>query len=357
MQSVTMDKARANARPRSGPPGAALLAAVLITVVAILSLNVDYLALSPGPSRDVLALIKLDGAKADETNGQLLLTTVSLRQPPITVAEAIRGWFDDSFEVFPAAALIPEGETVEDADRRAAQQMLDSKQAAAAAALTHLGFEVSTKPAGARIEHLVSGAPAESKLRRGDVIVSASGATINRVDDLTKQIAKVGVGGTVDLKVRRASETISVKISTAADESDPPKPMIGVIVADVVEAELPVAIDIDSLGIGGPSAGLMYALGIVDLLDRKDLVKGRTIAGTGEISFAGVVSPVGGVRHKVESVRGGRGEADIFLVPRAELDEACAFAAEGLQVIGVDELTDAVKALTDDAFAKKRSCR
>jgi PDZ domain-containing protein len=117
--------------------------------------------------------------------------------------------------------------------------------------------------------------------------------------------------------------------------------------------ELPVAVDIESLGIGGPSAGLMYALGIVELLDETDLTSGRKVAGTGEIAIDGRVGPVGGVRQKVLAAR--EEGAEVFLVPRAELADACSLA-DTMKVVGVETLKDAVRALRDQQFATGRSC-
>jgi PDZ domain-containing protein len=157
----------------------------------------------------------------------------------------------------------------------------------------------------------------------------------------------------VELTVRRGKTMVTVRTKTVGDPQGPTRPIIGVFLADVPSVTLPLAVDIESLGIGGPSAGLMYALGIVELLDSTDMTKGRTIAGTGTIDLRGIVQQVGGVRQKVAAARGAG--AELFLVPLAELKEACARAGD-MPVIGVQTLEDAAGALRGATVPRGRTC-
>ncbi len=341
---------RRRSRPFSG--GLALLVAVLILVGAVINLEIPYFAIAPGPTQNVVKLIDIEGAKTNKVKGELLLTTVSLHE--IVVAEAIRGWFDASYEILSRSAIIPEGETEQDAERRTVAQMQESHKFAAAAALSLLGYEVKVTPAPARVLELQPDAPARRVLRRGDVIVGADATVVKRSEDFVAAIKKHEVGDEVVLKVRRGRKVLTVTTKTIPRSSDSSEPIIGVFLDTVPRVDLPLAIDIESLGIGGPSAGLMYAVGIFDLLHAADLAQGRRIAGTGEIDVDGKVGAVGGVRQKVAGAQ--RENAALFLVPHAELSDACSRAGD-MPVVGVKTLREAVRALRDARFADSRSCR
>lgn len=338
--------------PAQTPDGIVIVAASAIIIMAVFLFEItSYFAIRPGPAPDVTQLIEITGAKTKPVTGHLLLTTVSLQE--ITVAEAIRSWFDPSYEIVPRSVLVPPGGTEEDAHRQTTQQMDESQEHAAAAALSFLGYDVKITPVGARIVGVTPGGPAAKVLRRDDVIVGADAAPVLRSEELRAALARHKVGDVVALKVRRGSAQVTVKMKTVGDPEEPTRPIIGVFLETVPRVTLPVAVDIESLGIGGPSAGLMYALGIVELLDSSDMTKSRTIAGTGAISITGVVEPVGGVRQKVAAARGAG--AEVFLVPLVELREACARAGD-LPVIGVRTLKDAVAVLRTGRVPAARTC-
>ena len=339
------------ARPRPVPSGSVVIAAVAIIIVAAFNLNIPYFAIRPGPTQNVLKLIEIEGTKTKRVTGELLLTTVSLHE--IKVAEAVRGWFDSSYEILSRSAIIPEGESEQEAERRTLAQMEESHRYAAAAALRHLGYDVKITRPPARILDVAADAPARKVLRRGDVIVAVDSVPVNASNEFGSAVQRRKVGEVLALRVKRGSTIVTVKTKTIPRIPGSKEPIVGVLLDETPRIELPVAIDIESLGIGGPSAGLMYALGIVDLLDETDLTNGRTVAGTGEIAVDGKVGAVGAVRQKVLAARGE--EAEIFLAPRAELDEAC-FGADRMTVIGVETLQEAIRALRDARFAKERSC-
>jgi Lon-like protease len=232
--------------------------------------------------------------------------------------------------------------------------MTEAQEHAAAAALGQLGSEVKITPTGARIVDLVSGAPATRVLRRGDVIVEADRSPVTKETDLGPIVRRHRIGDEILLKVTRGADVVTVHVKTIADPQNPDRPIIGIADLDSVpRVDLPLAVDIDSLGIGGPSAGLMYALGIVDLLDTEDLAAGRVIAGTGTITVDGNVEPVGGIAQKLAGAR--EAGAKLFLAPLRELLEACSFAGD-MPVVGVEHLKDAVDALRGKRPGPGRSC-
>lgn len=348
--------ASAPARPPTserGPDGILIVAATAIILVAIILYEIpSYFAIRPGPAPDVTQLIEITGAETKPVSGHLLLTTVSLQE--IRVAEAIRSWFDSDYQIIPRSAIIPPGGDEEDAQRQTMAQMDESQEHAAAAALTFLGYEVKFTDVGTRVVGLDASGPAAKVLKADDVIVSADAAPIRRAEELRAALGRHEVGDTVVLKVLRGTTELTVRTKTIGDPRDPTRPIIGVLLSDVPRVTLPLAVDIESLGIGGPSAGLMYALGIVELLDSSDMTKGRTIAGTGAIRLDGVVEQVGGVRQKVTAARGAG--AELFIVPLPELADACDVAGD-MPVLGVQTLKDAVSALRGAQVPAGRTCR
>jgi len=281
-----------------------------------------------------------------------MLTTVSLVSS-IRVAEWIRTAVDPSIAVVARSAIIQPGQSEQDVQQQTVTQMRESQVAAAAAALQLLGRKVDIKYSGVRILGVASDAPSFKILHSGDLISLVDGAPVKRPPDLVRAIHKHTVGQMVKLRIVRGTKTLNVDVVTIGRPTNKKDPVIGVIVDSIPQVKLPFPISIDAEGIGGPSAGLMFALGIVDLLGNSDLTKGRFIAGTGEIAFDGTVGAVGGVRQKIEGAR--RAHAVMFLAPTDELREACS-AANGLSVIGVDNLKQAVLALQGGRLPAARYC-
>ncbi len=335
----------------SRPSGIVALVAAFIVIFAVLNVRVPYFALTPGPAQDVGRLIVIRGARTTPVEGQLLLTTVSLHE--IRVAEAVRGWFDPTTAILSRSTIIPPGSSENEVEQRTTAQMEESHIFAAAAALSLLGYEITVEPSGVRVQAVGSEVPAADILRRGDLVVGADGVPIRQAEDLVAAIKRHKVGDSIGLRIMRGTGTLDVTTRTVGRPENPVDPIIGVEIETVPNIRLPIAINIESMGIGGPSAGLMFALGIYDLLDPKDLTAGRVIAGTGEIGIEGNVGAVGGIRQKVESAR--RVQADFFIVPSGELGQACAVAKE-MPVIGVNNLRQAVEALRATHGTPARSC-
>jgi Lon-like protease len=341
---------RRTSSPR--PSGVAAIAAAAILVVAIISLNIPYYAITPGPTENVAQLVTISGAKTSPVSGQLLLTTVSLHE--MKVGEAVRGWFDPSFDVLSRSTIIPPGSSEREVEQRTTEQMSESQLFAASAALSYLGYHVQITQSGVRIRDVAVDVPAFRLLHAGDLIVGADGKAVHKPDDLRAVIHRHKVGDTIGLRIMRGKQTINISAPTVSSPQSPSEPVIGVILDEVSQVKLPLAVKYKVLGIGGPSAGLMFALGIVDLLDHSDLAHGRVIAGTGEIDLGGGVHAVGGVRQKLVSAR--TAKAVLFLVPSDELAEACASAKE-LKVVGVANLKEAVAVLRDSKVAEAHRCR
>jgi PDZ domain-containing protein len=336
----------------SRPHGAAVLISVAVLILGILGLHIPYFALAPGPAEDVTKLISIDGAKTHAVKGKLMLTTVSLL-PSIRIGEVMRGFFDPAVAIVSRSAIVPAGQSDRDVQQQTIDQMRESQIFAAGAALKLLGYHVDVKYTGVRVRDVAADVPAAVVLRPGDMILTADGHAIEKPTDLVSAVHRHPVGSLIKLHVVRGANPLTLTVRTVGRPTNRSDPVIGVVIDSVPQVKLPLAIRIDAQGIGGPSAGLMFALGIVDVLGKTDITTGRTIAGTGEIALDGAVGPVGGVRQKVESAR--RSGAVLFIVPFDELREACPVAKK-LPIVGVHNLKEAVRTLQGQRTGAGRPC-
>ena len=314
---------------------AAFLVPQLAAGIALGTIPLPYYAFGPGPARDVVPLIQVSGAERDPSTGSLLLTAVSVRQ--VTGLELLVGWLDPDVEIDPAGDVVPAGTTFEQERERAISQMDASKLDAAAAALRLLTEYPRDHGDGVLVRAVVPGCAAEGQLFPGDRIVAIDGESVTTVRDVARVLDGRPSGDAIDFDVRVDGEPESARLvrEPCGGSADP---IVGVSLLNA----FPIGITIASGGIGGPSAGLMFALGICELLGDDDLAAGRTVAGTGEIAADGRVYPIGGVAQKIAAAEAAG--ATVFLVPRDNLTEARATGTD-LRLIVVDDLAGAVAAL------------
>jgi len=238
--------------------------------------------------------------------------------------------------------LNPEGVSDSQRRRSSLNQMSRSQLIAITVALRELGREVEVTPVGAEVVTVFPGSPAEGELEVGDVIVAAEGQDVETTEDLREAFSDVAPGDQVALTVERGEdERVELTVPTRAAEDDPGRAVVGVQVQEAEEFDFPVDIEIDAGSIGGPSAGLAFALDIVDELG-KDIDRGRKVVATGELTLDGEVLPIGGVRQKAIGARDSG--ADIFLVPDQNLAEARE-AVDGLEIIPVSNFEEALSVL------------
>ena len=248
----------------------------------------------------------------------------------------------DGADLVPEHALVPPGSSFQDRREQNRRQMDRSEQIAAAVALRELGYDVTAEPEGALVAAVAPDAPAAGTLEPTDVIVGVDGQPVKTPDDLRRLIAKHKPGETVRLRVRAGAATRETEVGTIPSPDEPKRPIISVQVEESARIELPVDVDIDLGGVGGPSAGLAFALDLVEEL-RGNVDRGLKVAATGEIQLDGGVAPVGGIKQKVIGAR--RAGADVFLVPSGDnADEARRHAGD-LRVIPVDSFRQALQKL------------
>ncbi|WP_239313686.1 PDZ domain-containing protein [Frankia sp. Cj3] len=339
-----------------------LVASVLALVLTVvgLSLPVPFVMLSPGPVTDTLGrpdgkpLIEIVGRETYPTSGKLELTTVE-EVPKLSVLDAVHGWFDTDRAVVPRELLQPPGTSDEEARQENTAAMIDSQDQATSAALGELGIT----PTGTSVlvqQIMDASSPAAGKLRVGDVIVSVDGTAVSTPQQVQDAVVRVHPGQPVTVSfIRDGGAPAQTSITTVAARNDPRRPVIGI--STMEKRNYPFTVKIKLTDVGGPSAGLMFALGIVDLLTPGQLTNGRTIAGTGTIDAGGTVGPIGGIQQKLLGAR--RSGAVVFLVPVANCPDARESAPAGLRLVRVETLKGAVRdltALVDNPQAAVQSC-
>lgn len=336
-------------RRRAVRGGSGLLA--VLVPVAVTLLPVPYVLLSPGPITDTLGeaggrpLIRVEGRPTFPTEGHLYLTTVGVTGTPerdITLARALVAWLDDESAVVPRAAVFPPNESAQQVERRNNEDMQASQQDAAAAALRALRLPVEA----VEVRLVSTGAPAEGRLRVGDAILAVDGKPVGTAQDVRAAVSAHAPGEEVVVRVRREGRELDQAIRTGERvvEGGRRVAVIGIVPTE----RYPVAVDIravDDRGrdIGGPSAGLMFALGLYDKLTPGSLTGGRSVAGTGTISPDGRVGPIGGIQQKLAAARD-RG-AEVFLTPAGNCEDAVRAVPEGLRLAKVGTFEEGLTAL------------
>jgi PDZ domain-containing protein len=312
---------------------------VLLIVVAFAAgwVPLPYFALGPGPAREVAPLIHVDGAPTYGSSGRLVMTTVRFTQ--VTALGAMVAWINPEQVVVDEETVYPPGLSPSEEEKRAISQMDQSKIDAAAVALSEVTAYPRDHGAGALVEFVGTDCPADGRLFPGDRIVRIDGERVDSKREASTLIDAVPGDEPIEFQVEADGEVNDVPV-TRGPCPGVDDPVIGIVLVD----SFPFDITIESGDVGGPSAGLMWAVGLYDLLTPGDLTRGRTIAGTGAIDLEGKVGPIGGIRDKVVAARDA--DADIMLVPRADFRELRDVDTGALTLIPVSTFDEAVKALS-----------
>lgn len=338
-------------RPRPPEPGhhlsrrawTVLFSTLLVVVFAVVSsvVSVPFVALGPGPTYDTLGgeagvpVIKVEGERTYPTAGELRMTTVQLIDE-VTLFDAARRWLSGRYSLAPREDYFPPGESDEQVKKENTQQFEDSQSNAEAAALRSLGYPVKVL-----VKEIVSGSPADAVLSAGDRLLKVNGKTITKAEDVRNALSGTQPGDKITLTFQHSGKKPQTGSLTLAKRDDRKEGFIGLQPID--RADVPFTVDITLEDVGGPSAGLMFALAIVDRLTPGELSGGERVAGTGEISEKGEVGAIGGITFKLIAAQ--EAGAKVFLVPAANCGEAVSAAPEGLRLVKVATLDDAVKAL------------
>jgi PDZ domain-containing protein len=320
------------------------LVAVAAIAFAVL-FPVPYVILQPGPTLNTLGkdsggkpLIAITGHPTYATKGNLNLVTISYQGGPgsnLNIFQALRAWLAPSEAVVPQSELFPPGQTEQETQTQDTQQMASSQELATAAALTQLHIKYQTQ---VRVLSTVAGYPASKVLKAGDIVEAVDGKPVTGQSSLSSMIGAHPVGSTLQLQVLRGGKTLTVPVTSKVSGGTP---VIGVQVQE--QYKFPFNVRISVGDIGGPSAGMMFALGIVDMLTPMNLTGGKFIAGTGEITATGQVQPIGGIQQKMVGAR--NAGATVFLAPAGNCSDTKGAVPAGLRVVKVSTLSQAVSDL------------
>ncbi|MBT0768023.1 PDZ domain-containing protein [Kineosporia sp. J2-2] len=344
--------------PRTGVMLIACLFAVILSAVVVL-LPVKYAIMQPGPVLNTLGevdgkpLISVSGHQTYETTGTLDLTTVSLLGGPdrkVTLLQVVDGWLRGSKAVVPEEQVFTPGETQEESDAENQAEMTSSQESATAAALWALDIDV---PTTLTVAGTAEGSPAADVLEEKDVITAVNGTAIGDLADLRTTLAGLEAGAKITVTVQRDGKKRT--LTTETMKNDAGDTVLGIYITPDFDFPFDVKIQIED--IGGPSAGMMFALGIIDTLTPGDLTGGKHIAGTGTIDADGTVGAIGGIRQKLVGAR--QAGADYFLAPADNCDEVAGHVPDGLQVIRVETLDQArtdVEAIADGTASGLKGC-
>lgn len=321
----------------------------LLTLATLLA-PIPFVFFKPGvPDNVTSGLIQVNEFKTYPVNGKLYITSILVTNPdsPVFGAETIVNWALGPHVVLPRDAVYPPVQPAKVINRDSRDEMQSSQVTSTAAALRYLGYDFQEMYFVSNIRDY---SDAEGKLQPGDFIVEIDGMKINEIEEIRTSYAKKRIGDTLFITVERENksgelerktlEVTLVENQEITNETGEKRPAIGILVGTT--AKFPIDVDFNISGVGGPSAGLIFAVGIIEKLTEEDLLRGRKVAGTGAITAAGDVGGIGGIEEKM--IGASRIGATIFLAP-AENCPDIKHIPEGLKVIPVATLEEALAAL------------
>jgi PDZ domain-containing protein len=315
----------------------AVAGAVLVAIGAAIWLPLPYYAMGPGPVRDVGPLIRFDGYERFGSAGTIVMTTV--RWFRVTPTRAVQVWLDDAWSLVDQRQLFPPDVDPDEEERISTAQMDQSQVHAAYVVLERLTDYPDEHGPGVLVEGTVPDCPADGVLFPGELVVSIDGSTVRSTRAAARLIEARPPGEPIAFVVRADDGDHEVELARSRCVPDRRKAFVGV---SFVPA-FPIELRVEDADVGGPSAGLMLALGLYDLMTPGDLTGGRVVAGTGTIDLDGRVGAVGGVRDKV--LGAARAGADVFLVPRGNLEELEGLDTGSMRIVAVRRFGEAVEAL------------
>lgn len=314
-------------------------------------IRLPYAVLLPGPVSNVLGqtvtsdgqskpVITVTGHETFPTDGTLDFTTVRIMGGPgyaVNVWDVLRAWVDPAQDVYPVDKIFPPQVSQQEVQEENEAQMVDSQQEATAVGLRAAGFTVGQK---ITVSSVADGAPSGTTFQAGDVLVSVGGTPVTDAASVTGAVQKATPGSVLDVVVERAGAQVPLQAKTGT--SSERRTVLGIRLK--VDFVFPFTVTIDPGSVGGPSAGLMFSLGVYDTVTTGALTGGKNVAGTGTIDSAGDVGAIGGIRQKLVGAQ--RGGASYFLAPADNCPDVRGAVPDGLQVVKVATFDDARTAVT-----------
>ena len=322
---------------RSGPGGRCCAARMSASARTALPIAQDLFEPVDNQPR-----VDITGIETFPTTGQLRLTTVSVTRADsqLTLPEALLSYWLSAREVLPRDSVYPAGVSTDEIRAREAQSMDNSQSAAVAAGLRAAGQKVTEYP---MVQAVSNGSPADGKLKPGDFILRIDNKTVSTIEGVRRSIQSHAVGQAILFTVLRDGQQVSETVTGVASNANPNSPVVGINLAVGYSYTPTVTFRIDS-GIGGPSAGLIFALAVYDEVTPDDLIAGRSVAGTGTIDGQGSVGAIGGIQEKVAGAEAAG--ATIFLVPATNCSDVAQLSTT-VRLVRVATLAEAITALQD----------
>ncbi|RYB92921.1 PDZ domain-containing protein [Nocardioides oleivorans] len=330
-------------RTRAGLLALCLLAVLWGTAAFV---PLPYVTYYPGPTVDILAksdgeeTVQVTGHRAYYDDGEMRMTTVYVSQPEqdVTLPILLKAYFDPDAAVWPRSSIYAPDETDESSDRESAVAMVSSQDTAVAAALTQLGEEVDPV---VEVQDVTPGLPAEGRLEVRDVLLEIDGNDITEAQDVVDAVDRAKAGQPITFVVRRGGTEKTVEVTPKDVDGD-----LRVGITPGVGYDFPFQVSVNIAdNIGGPSAGLMMSLAIYDTLTPGSMTDGADIAGTGTITPAGEVGPIGGIQQKIAAARDAG--AELFLVPADNCDGIGGVDPGDMRLARATTMDSAVQALSD----------
>lgn len=319
----------------------AALVPIVVFGVLLAVVTVPYVSLGPGPTFDTLGevdgkqVVAIEGIATHPTSGHLNMTTVAQRDG-LTLGQALTLWVSGREQLVPRDLVFPPDKSREDVEKSQNADFKQSEFSAEYAALGYLKY-----PDAVRVEKVNDPGPSVGKLQVGDAIDAVDGTPVANVEAFTTLLKATKPGQEIVIDYRRKNAPPGTARITLGKNEDRDYGYLGVAVLNAPWA--PFTIDFNLANIGGPSAGLMFSLAVIDKLTTGDLNGSKFVAGTGTIGEDGKVGPIGGITHKMMAAQ--EAGASVFLVPADNCDEARSMRDDSMELVKVDTLTGAVDAL------------
>lgn len=336
--------ARAKSKPRKSV-GFIFLAVAVIAMLGVWYFPTPYVIEQPGPAYNVLGsdegkpIISIKNAKTYETSGNLDLLTVQIagnRSQTPNWIEILGAWMDPAKSVIPIDQVFPANQTVEESTAESSAMMEQSQQEAIAVALRNLGYTV---PVQLYVSEVSKNSPSSGQIVAADFVQKVDGVSVSTIEELRKQVNKFDGINPLSIELLREGKIVTFSITPKKDETGAYR--IGILAG--YKYDFPVEIELHLGDVGGPSGGMMFALGIFDKLTQGSLTGGNYIAGTGTIDGSGAVGPIGGIQQKMFGAQ--LAGAKFFLAPKDNCKDVVGHIPTGLQVFKVNNFKDALTAL------------
>ena len=302
----------------------------------------DYYFMSPGPPYQWN--IEIENAETYEYDGNLYQLTVRRDEANYFVYAWAR--LNSQIDLYPREVILPDGVTPQELSEISIQNMVTSENVAIAVALDSLDYEIESEGDGVLVVGLLDDSPVKDKLIKNDLIISINNELVRSASEFISMLRTYEIGDIVNIGLIRNEQELTIETKLIEHVEYENEPMVGFLASTPNQQFIfPFEVDIKTGNVGGPSAGMMMALNVYNLLTEDDITNGKKIAGTGTIEIDGSIGPVGGVKQKVIAAK--RANAGLILVPTANYEEASVFADDNTQIVAVDSFDNALNVILD----------